>query len=75
MQRACAPYERGERAGRPPAGVLGADVSLAGGHDIDSAGGDSVVVADFPVGSAELRPSTVAQMRRRGSASSNASRP
>ena len=39
VQRACAPYERGERArAASPAGVLGADVSLAGGHDIDSAG-------------------------------------
>jgi len=65
VQRACAPYERGEKArAAAPAGVLSADVSLAGGHDITSAGGDSVVVADFPIGSAELRPSTIADLKR-----------
>ena len=56
---------RARRAGQ--GGVVrrgaGADVSLAGGHAIESAAGDSVVVADFPIGSAELRPSTVAQLR------------
>ena len=65
VQRACAPYERGEKArAAAPAGVLGADVSLAGGHDITSAGGESVVVADFPVGSAELRSSTISDLKR-----------
>ena len=54
----------GERAkAASSAGVLATDVSLAGGHAIDSAAGDSVVVADFPIGSAELRSSTVAQLR------------
>jgi outer membrane protein OmpA-like peptidoglycan-associated protein len=64
VQRACAPYERGERTkAASPAGVLGADVSLAGSHGITSAGGDSVVVADFPIGSAALPSATVAQLR------------
>jgi outer membrane protein OmpA-like peptidoglycan-associated protein len=61
---ACPSYERGERArASSPPGLLDADVSLAGPHGIDSAAGDSVVVADFPIGSAQLRPSTVAQLR------------
>jgi outer membrane protein OmpA-like peptidoglycan-associated protein len=60
----CPSYERGERArASSPAGVLGADVSLAGRHGIESAAGDSVVVADFPIGSAQLRPSTIAELR------------
>ena len=64
VEPVCPPYERGERArAASPGGVLDADVSLAGGHGIDSAAGDSVVVADFPIGSAALRPSTVAQLR------------
>jgi outer membrane protein OmpA-like peptidoglycan-associated protein len=64
VQRACAPYEGGERAkASAPAGVLGRDVSLAGAHDIASTGGDSVVVADFPIGSATLRSSTVSELK------------
>ena len=64
VEPVCPSYERAERArAASPAGVLYADVSLAGGHGIDSAAGDSVVVADFPIGSADLRPSTVAQLR------------
>jgi hypothetical protein len=64
VQRACAGYERGERTkAAASAGVLGADVSLAGPHGITSAGGDSVVVADFPIGGGTLRPSTIAELR------------
>ncbi len=64
VQRACAPYEKAERAkSGSSAGVLGRDVSLAGAHDIDSTGGDSVVVADFPIGSATLRSSTAAELK------------
>ncbi len=64
VQRACAPYERGERTkAGSSGGVLGRDVSLAGAYDIASTGNDSVVVADFPVGSATLRPSTAAELR------------
>ena len=36
---------------------------MSGGLGIKSAGGDSVVVADFPIGSATLRPSTAAELR------------
>jgi outer membrane protein OmpA-like peptidoglycan-associated protein len=64
VEPVCRSYARGERArAASPAGVLDVDVSLAGGHGIESAAGDSVVVADFPIGSAELRPSTGAQLR------------
>jgi outer membrane protein OmpA-like peptidoglycan-associated protein len=63
VQRACAPYERGERTKAvAPAGVLSGDVSLAGDR-VSSTSGDSVVVADFPIGSATLRSSTVAELR------------
>jgi outer membrane protein OmpA-like peptidoglycan-associated protein len=61
---ACGTYEPGERAKSMSAGgVLGLDVTLAAQHSISSAHPDSVVIADFPVGSAKLRSSTVNELR------------
>ena len=59
----CGTYEPGEKAKSRSAGVLGRDVTLAGQHAISSAHPDSVVIADFPVGSAKLRSSTIAELR------------
>ncbi len=65
VQRApCATYEPGERTkSRSSAGILGTDVSMTGGHGITTAGPDSVIVADFGVGRAAMKSSTVAELR------------
>jgi outer membrane protein OmpA-like peptidoglycan-associated protein len=62
-ERTCA-YEKGEQAtASTPHGVLGQDVAFAEVFGIHR--GDEVLVADFPIGQAEMRPGARAEILRR----------